>query len=257
MAIFGKSKKLPPQAAGTFLSAEEFPLYAPEVVQHIHDSIGRLSQAQKPIYLIFDVEAIGSMPEFRTWDLWSADSMEDAALPEYPHIMQWAWVLCDDQQETLIARNVLIKPEGFAVPAIAGKVHGITQQAALEKGVPIRAALKEFSECVAPTTRCCTFDACIGAAVVELEMRRAGLPMRFNRFFFYDLAERSRKFCALPDPDADELGDEPQRHFRKPKLSELYEKLFGPFDEIRWNDASADVQIAQHCLFGLKKREDF
>ena len=56
----------------------------------------------------------------------------------WPRIVTIAWICTDRNLVPLAKRYAVITPDGFAIPAEASRIHGITQQYALEHGVPDR-----------------------------------------------------------------------------------------------------------------------
>lgn len=249
MALFFTKKKLPQQAIGSFLSPVDFPPNCEVVVEHLRESIRKHTGTQFPLYLFFDAVCAGCSPEPCVWETWKVDEIPPKDLRSYPHLLLFAWVLCDEWQKVVMARNFVIRPEGYTLPAAAGEPYGLNHALALEKGVGLADVLREFCSCLAPATRAVTFDASTEAVALEVALRRAGLVQRFNRNFFYDVSEQVRDYCALPCED----GAKPHA---KPTLQDLYEKLFAPFD-VNWNEPSADIQILQHCFFPLLKQRVF
>jgi DNA polymerase III subunit epsilon len=230
----------------SFLPSWEFPPCCPPVLDRIREAAKMHVGGRSPLYLFFDVEVIGSMPEYKSWDRWDVSHLEEAELADFPHILQFAWILCDEHQHVFMARNMIARPNGFEIPPLAEEVHGISHEKAMLDGVPIKDILSEFCNGLAPSTRIITFDAAVDGVVTEIELRRSGLPAHLNRLLFYDLREKSRALCALPNEEDDEDG------FRAPQLEELYDKILTPFG-IQWHHASADVQVIQKCFFQLLK----
>jgi DNA polymerase III subunit epsilon len=61
-----------------------------------------------------------------------------------PHIVQLAAVMCDNNGEEINSMCLLIKPKGWAIPAEATKIHGITTEMCEASGVDIASALRVF-----------------------------------------------------------------------------------------------------------------
>src|SRR5579863_4298071 len=92
--------------------------------------------------LVFDTETNG-LPQ---WSLPSED-------PSQPHITQLAAELFDeDSGKVLSYMNLLIKPDGWTIPAELEELTGITNEKATLFGVPIALALQVF----VPMWRKCT-----------------------------------------------------------------------------------------------------
>jgi DNA polymerase-3 subunit epsilon len=82
--------------------------------------------------LFYDTETTG-LPLF-------SEPSED---PRQPHIVQLAAKLVDlDSWETRASMDVIIKPDGWEIPAEVAAIHGITTEVALQLGVPADTALE-------------------------------------------------------------------------------------------------------------------
>lgn len=95
------------------------------------------------IALAFDTETTG-LPLFK----------EPSEHPGQPHIVQLAAVLVDlDSRRELASMDVIVKPEGWTIPAEVSAIHGITQEQALEVGIPESTALEMLLALWAQRTR--------------------------------------------------------------------------------------------------------
>lgn len=84
--------------------------------------------------LTFDTETTG-MP------LWKERSESD----KQPHLVQLAAILVDSEtQEVMERMDVIIKPEGWIIPQVTIDIHGITNEQALDGGIPEGEALAMF-----------------------------------------------------------------------------------------------------------------
>lgn len=88
------------------------------------------------LILVFDSETNG-------FPLWKERS-ED---PRQPHIVQLGAILCDeDTQEIIEELDVIIKPDGWEITKETSDIHGITQEMALDVGIPEKEAVERFVE---------------------------------------------------------------------------------------------------------------
>lgn len=84
--------------------------------------------------LVFDTETTG-LPLFK-------EPSED---PRQPHIVQLAASLVDEDTRTEVAAiDVIIRPDGWTIPDDVAKVHGITTEIALARGIDEAVALTAF-----------------------------------------------------------------------------------------------------------------
>jgi DNA polymerase III subunit epsilon len=70
---------------------------------------------------------------------------EPSSDPNQPHIVQLAAKVIDTETRIdLGSMNVIIKPDGWTIPAEVAEIHGITTERALDEGVPAKQALEQF-----------------------------------------------------------------------------------------------------------------
>lgn len=69
-------------------------------------------------YLFFDTETTGT----RNYKAPSTDTRN------WPRLVQIAWILTDEEGNRTHEGNLIVKPDGFTIPADAVRVHGITTQ---------------------------------------------------------------------------------------------------------------------------------
>ncbi len=176
--------------------------------------------------LYFDTETTGTLPRW------------GASLANAPHIVQLAASLRCDARGVLASINVIIRPDGWTIPAEAAAVHGITTETAMELGIPIVVALACFSQMVSVADQVVAHNMDFDDPVVGFEIERLG---KVNR-----LLEKP-KFCTMkasvdivkipPTPKMVRAGF---NHYKSPSLMETYVHLFGrEFDSA--HDALADV----------------
>ena len=86
--------------------------------------------------LFYDTETTG-LPDFKA-------PSESA---HQPHIVQLAALLMDmDTRETIQSMDVIVRPNGWAIPDEVAAVHGITTEHAKAVGIPERLAVEMFME---------------------------------------------------------------------------------------------------------------
>src|SRR5450759_2770789 len=87
------------------------------------------------MYLVFDTETAG-LP-----DDWDAPCTDFA---NWPRVVQIAWLLIDRDDHLLESASRIVRPDGFTIPLDAVRVHGITTEDALGRGMPLSSVLSEF-----------------------------------------------------------------------------------------------------------------
>jgi DNA polymerase III epsilon subunit-like protein len=99
----------------------------------IEAAFGRPTVAPTGNVLVYDTETTG----YVIYDRRSED-------PSQPHLVQLGALLCGPAGEVLEFLDVIIKPDGWVIPAAAAAVHGITTEIAAAKGIPAAAAVAKF-----------------------------------------------------------------------------------------------------------------
>ncbi|GIV36741.1 MAG: DNA-directed DNA polymerase [Cyclobacteriaceae bacterium] len=190
------------------------------------------------MYLIFDTETTG-LPHNRTAPL--------TDLENWPRLVQLAWQLHDQHGKLLSWHTHIIKPEGFDIPYMAEKVHGISTARARAEGNDLHQVLEAFYADVKKALLLIghniEFDiSIIGAELIRKQMDPQLLTSRPK----LDTGLAATEFCNL----AGGIGGK----LKMPRLTELHEKLFGsPVPEA--HDAAFDVAATARCFFGLLKQK--
>lgn len=190
--------------------------------------------APAPDYLFFDTETTG-LP--RSWNAPVTD------VDNWPRLVQLAYMSYDREGRELVSANVIIKPEGFTIPADASRIHGITTERALAEGVPLRAALGAFGALLEKARYLVGHNISFDEKIVGAEFLRCGLaPLPANKVRICTM-HSSVDYCAIPGP----------RGNKWPKLVELHSKLFN--EEFGGaHNAGADVAATAKCFWELKRR---
>ncbi|MBI5201629.1 MAG: 3'-5' exonuclease [Elusimicrobia bacterium] len=158
----------------------------------------------------------------------------------WPRLVQLAWLLTDDGGKELSQAEYIIKPEGFTIPAEASKIHGITTELALEKGVELRKAVDALLADLAKAKELIAHNIDFDEKIVGAELIRLGHPNLVETKPRKCTMRSATNYCALPGPYG----------FKWPKLVELHQKLFKEtFDGA--HDALVDVKACARCYFEL------
>ncbi len=163
---------------------------------------------------------------------------------EFARIVQLGWVIgCSDEgQQAHVAKERLVKPDGFEIAPRASAYHGITHQRAMEEGQALRGVLEEFLGDVAAAVerggRVVAHHLEFDAGVISTELERCGLGSlrrEWGRFV-------RTGFCTM-DPDVGRWvrscnGKDPGPSTAKNSTS-LKEM-------VRWLVPRADALLAKH-----------
>ena len=195
------------------------------------------------IHLIYDTETNGLPIDYKA---------HVHEVDNWPRIVQLAWVLVDDDFETLTCRNHIIKPwfdvlnnrNEWEIPADCAEIHGITTERAINEGIDIKFALAELAviQDVA--------DVQVGHNVnfdrknIGAEFIRAGMEDAYEfakTMARYCTMFKSTKLCGLRNK---------RGGLKWPTLQELHFKLF--LEEFEGaHDAMADVEATRKCYKSL------
>lgn len=148
---------------------------------------------------------------------------------KWPRIVQVAWALVKDGAIQSRAAYI-IRPDGYKIPASASQIHGIAQQRAEKEGIPIRDALQELKEAFAQCDSVIAHNLQFDLGIIESEAIRQKQQIEIppNRICTVYLGQKylvRTKGC---------------KRGGYPKLSQLYETLFG-FSCARQHEAASDV----------------
>ena len=184
--------------------------------------------------LIFDTETTG-LPRSRVPSLIEPNN--------WPHIVSISWVIFDATTNTIEKqRSYIIKPLNWQIPEDSIKIHGITQQKAVQEGSDLAKVIGEFLAehydiLVAHNFE---FDYNVLHNAIQWDLE---LPFRSLNKKFMCTMELSRTICKLKT----NFGN-----YKSPKLSELYEYTFKRSPEKQsLHNSMYDVliltEIIQHC----------
>lgn len=194
----------------------------------------------KPI-LFYDTETTG-LPDFQA----------PSEAPHQPHIVQLAAVLVEpDTRKALSSLNVVIRPEGWTIPAGVAAIHGITTEIAQDVGIPEGVALSAFLEMWNGRQRVAhnePFD----ARVIRIAM------LRFCGGYDADVWKQGPSQCtarmAAPIckiPPTERMVAAGRGHFKTANLTEAF-RYFTGNDLEGAHNAMSDVNACIAIYFSIK-----
>ena len=187
------------------------------------------------MYLFFDTETTGVHLNYKA---------PVTNLNNWPRLVQIAWILHDENGNTLAKECFIIKPNGFNIPTAASNIHGITTDNALKNGVDILMVLQKFSTHLNSARYLVAHNISFDKNIVGAELIRNKINNSIPSKQLLCTMEKSKNHCALPGPYG----------YKWPKLTELHKKLFNSsFDGA--HDALADITATAKCFWELRKRK--
>ena len=185
------------------------------------------------MYLFFDTETTGIPKNYKA-------PVSD--LENWPRLVQVAWLVTDETGEEISSAEHIVKPNGFTIPADAAKVHGITTDIALARGVDIKTALDAIIKDINLATMLIAHNIAFDEKILGAELLRAGYANYVDAKPRRCTMQSATDFCRLPGPYG----------FKWPTLNQLHVKLFHEsFSDA--HRALVDVRACAKCYFELKR----
>jgi DNA polymerase III subunit epsilon len=193
----------------------------------------RWTAEEEQMYLFFDTETAG-IPKNRKAP--ASDS------PNWPRLVQLAWLSTDANGAEQKSAEYIIKPRGFSIPQAATRIHGITNEFASQRGVDLGLVLEEI---VADLTKAMVLIAHnleFDEKIVGAEFFRLGHRNHFDQKKKRCTMKSATNFCQLPG----------RYGYKWPSLDELHTALFREDFDNR-HSALADVRACARCYFELRR----
>ena len=186
---------------------------------------------------VFDVETTGLVPKGLKYNV---DFMK------FPRVVQLAW-WCDGE-----LKSHIIYPEDFVIPEESTKIHGISQEMALEKGLLFVDVIEEFMQDCIFSEVIIAHNAYFDSSIIKSEVFRLG-DVVMNGMINKALDKNKRVDTMMKTIKFVDVWQVKNPRLRKfPTLMELHIKLFNePFADA--HDAGADVLATLRCYNKLVK----
>jgi DNA polymerase III epsilon subunit-like protein len=186
------------------------------------------------MYLFFDTETTGTPRNYKA-------PVTD--LNNWPRLVQIAWILHDQNGNTLAKECFIIKPNGFIIPAEASHIHGITTNIAQTNGHDLLTVLNNFNAHVESSQYLIAHNVSFDKNIIGAEFLRAKMKNPVPNKKSICTMMSSVNYCAINGPYG----------YKYPKLAELHQKLFNcRFDGA--HDALADITATSKCFWEMRKR---
>ena len=185
-------------------------------------------------FVVFDTETNG---------LPSAWNARHDDISSWPRIVQIAWVVVEGQSR--FPQSFIVKPDGFAIPSSASRIHGITHERASKDGKPLRYVMSCFAEDMSDAELLVAHNIDFDLPVANCEFIRSNVSSTIADKSLYCTMRSSTDLCKLP-------GNRPNE-YKWPKLEELHYYLFGRGFQGA-HDALQDANAATDCYLELIKR---
>lgn len=171
----------------------------------------------------------------------------------WPHLVQVAFIIEDDNFGILSKRNIIVRPEGYIIPESSTKIHGITTDYARKVGINRKTVISLLDRCLANTDSIIGHNVSFDINVIKAEIFREkghnALSIKRNHQI-HDTMILGMNICKIQNSY---LYSRQNISYKYPKLDELYYKLFNKHFENQ-HDAIADIQATYDCYNELIKR---
>ncbi len=204
--------------------------------------------------LVFDTETTG-LPKTQI--------ITPETLNTWPHIVQFSYIIFDtDTNKIVKIKDCIIKvPDGVTISEENSKIHGITTEISLAKGVSLKPVLEEFFEDLNAADHIVGHNVSFDINMIKAEINRLILDsLDVNEVvnlheYLTVLKTTNNIYCTMQETIelcAIEMKDKFGRPYKKfPKLVELYQKMFGVTPKNLHNSLN-DVIVCLRCFIKLK-----
>lgn len=195
-------------------------------------------------FLVLDTETTGI-----------ADYKLPADHPQQPRIASIALLLCAPNGRIVHTHFALIKPDGWSMPTgegSAGAVNGLTDAFLAAHGLPILTSLQVWNRMLDLGPIVVAHNARFDCKLVRGELRRAGLPDRFDDGGYFCTLRAATGVVRIPPTErmiAKGMGDK----FKPPSLAECIRHFFNE-EPSGAHDALHDALDCRRILLALIER---
>lgn len=184
--------------------------------------------------------------------IWWVDTETDGLIPKgvsyrnlnrMPHLVQLSWVKTDNNLNQIEEVDLIIKPEDYQIPTSASDIHGVTQERAMEEGVPLKEAMKKAHSSLKDVDLICAFNAEFDTKILHAAFSRAGAT---NDHIF-----TRRHCCIMLAATPVTKIPSPYPGYRWPKLQYAHKEFFGhEFDGAHnsLEDIRATIRVAKYLI---------
>lgn len=189
-------------------------------------------------FCVFDTETTGLPTPVET---------PDGITLVYPHLVQLAWIILDENLEEISHASFIIQPDQWSIPDDVVKIHGITTTDAFLLGEPIRDVLASFESAIADCTHIVAHNIAFDTGVLNGEYERYKISNVLQGKQHVCTMELGRGIMKIPGTDG----------YRRPNLARLAKHYFPESEFIIAHDALADAQKVVRIFVRMVNTGDF
>lgn len=192
--------------------------------------------------LAFDTETTG-------FPLWKEPSESDSQ----PHIVEISALLYSPSGDLIDEFNALVKPDGWAIPQEMTDIHGITQERAMDEGIPEADAVAGYLAIHARAGLRVGHNVSFDDRILRIAIKRFGAgATQEERDVLADLYKAGEAFCTCWKNKAVLAIPGPRGH-KLPTLAETHQHYFGGAPEVA-HRARADAEACARIYFAMQQK---
>lgn len=182
--------------------------------------------------LVIDTETTG---------LTSLSFVTERNYKKWPRVVQIAWGLIENDHVE-IQNSTIIRPSGFNIPSDAIRIHGITNNQALEDGKDLKHLLATLNKLMHTADTIIAHNLNFDLGILQSEAMRLGVPLEFP----------NKRQCTAFMGQTYMRKEQKIRLSEFPRLGELHKILLGDDYEPK-HDARSDVIACANVYKELQK----
>lgn len=193
------------------------------------------SESKIPYFIFIDTETSG-LPINKNGSISNSDN--------WPFVLQFAWIIMDEQLNEIKSESHYLKFDGFIHPA-ASAVNGITKKILKEQGKDRIEVFEMFKNDILHCKYLIGHNIDFDAKIVMAEFHRHGIDFSMKKSQFICTMKQTTEFCNLPK-------------MKYPKLLELYSACYHGGRSLHTentHDAETDVALTAKCFIYLVQKE--
>ncbi len=194
--------------------------------------------------LFFDTETTG-LPLFR-------EPSED---DRQPHIVQFAALLMDEDQNEHASVNVICQPDGWDIPEESSSIHGIYHDMAVKCGIRENLICEIYKDLILRADKIVAHNISFDMRIMRIALLRSGMEKQEEE----ELAKVAQSYCTMKAsspilrlPPTGKMMSYGFTTYKSPKLSEAI-KFFFDEDIEGAHNAFVDVKACARLYFHLIK----
>jgi len=184
--------------------------------------------------LSFDAETTG---------LWLREV--EAMHPDQPNLVQLGAIL-DNDGRTEGIMEVIIRPRDWVISEKVAKIHGITQEIAMQSGISLTNALYTLRDMMSVADRVVAHNFVYDKNVVARALKMADVPdIPWEKVNSYCTKELTTPILKLPTASG--------RGYKWPTLEEAFKYFYKDEEMVNAHSALADSRYALRVFHGLRR----